>query len=186
MKIARYAQSIVLAALLVAGFGVMQGQTNSPAALRSTGPNGILTREQTTNLLPDKVFYRGQSATVQTRNSGAVQFPGGKLMLAAVVDTSGYSTAIAQSYQAYLITEVPLNVAGHNLAPGCYGFGFVAGDKMELMDVGANVLFEAATKKDAQLKRPNPLQIVADASGAQHYRLYMGRTYVELAPGTGK
>ena len=173
---------MVLAGSLAAGLAVPHGVAAAQTAHTAAMPDGVLTHEQTASLLPDKVFYRGQSATVQTRNSGGVQFPGGKLMLAAVVDTSGYSTAVAQSYQAYLITEVPLNVAGHNLVPGCYGFGFVAGDKMVVMDVGANVLFEVPTTKDAQLKRPNPLQIVPDTSAAQHYKLYMGRTYVTFAP----
>jgi hypothetical protein len=101
------------------------------------------------------------------------------------VDTSGYSTAVAQSYQAYLITEVPLAFGAHVLVPGCYGFGFVAGDKMVMMDVGANVLFEAPTVKDADLKRPNPLQIRSDSTAGQ-YRLYMGRTYVVFSQAAGK
>jgi hypothetical protein len=106
-------------------------------------------------------------------------------MLAAVVDTSGYSSSIAQNYQAYLITEVPLEFGGHVLRPGSYGFGFVAGNKMVVMDIAANLLFEAPTAQDAALKRPNPLQILADpASG--HYRLYMGRTYVVFSQAARK
>ena len=134
-------QWIVLAGCLAAGVGVVRGQAVAPAAHEAASPGGILTREQAANFLPDKVFYRGQSATTQARNSAGVQFAAGRLMLATVVDTSGYSSAVAQSYQAYLITEVPLEFAGHVLAPGSYGFGFVAGNKMVAMDVGANLLF---------------------------------------------
>jgi hypothetical protein len=176
---------MVFACCLAAGLAVGHGQVVARALHESAAPNGILTRDQAAAYLPDKVFYRGQSATVQSRNSSGIGFAGGKLMLAMVVDTSGYSSAVAQTYQAYLITEVPLEFGGHLLAPGCYGYGFVAGDKMVLMDVGANVLFEASTARDAELQRPNPLQIRAD-SARGHFRLYMGRTYVVFSQAAGK
>jgi hypothetical protein len=142
---------------------------------------GILTREQAAAIMPATVFYRGQSATIQGRNSSGIRMAGGKLMLAAVVDTGGYSTAVQQSYQAYLITEIPLDFDGKILPPGAYGFGFVAANRMVVMDVGANQIFEAKTQRDAVMARPNPLQILPDAAPG-HYRLYMGRTYVVLAP----
>jgi hypothetical protein len=163
-----------------------QGQMAAPAPIEKAVPIGVMTRDQAAGFLPDKVFYRGQSATVQARNSGGVAFSAGRLMLAAVVDTSGYSTAIAQSYQAYLITEVPLAIGGHILVPGSYGFGFVGGNKMVVMDVGANLLFQAPTARDEGLKRPNPLQILADAGTPGHYRLYMGRAYVVFSQVAGK
>jgi len=178
-------QLIVLAGFLAAGVVVVRGQEVAPASHEATVPSGILTREQAAGFLPDKVFYRGQSATVQARNSAGVAFAEGRLMLAAVVDTSGYSSSVTQKYQAYLITEVPLEFGGHVLRPGCYGFGFVAGDKMLVMDVGANLLLEAPTAKDATLKRPNPLQILADPA-AGHFRLYMGRTYVVFSQAARK
>ncbi len=184
-KVQRGFRWMVLACCLAAGPIVGHGQAVAPASHEAATPSGILTRDQAANYLPDKVFYRGQSATVQARNSSGVGFAGGKLMLAAVVDTSGYSTAVAQGYQAYLITEVPLAFGGHVLAPGCYGFGFVAGDRMVVMDIGANLLFEAPTMKDAEMKRPNPLQIRPDAAAGE-YRLYMGRTYVAFSQAAGK
>jgi len=186
MKVVRGLRLIVLAGSLAAGLGVVRGQAVAAATHETAVPSGILTREQAAGFLPDKVFYRGQSATVQLRNSSGIGFAEGKLMLAAVVDTSGYSTAIAQKYQAYLITEVPLEFNGHVLMPGCYGFGFVAGDKMLVMDVGANLLFETPTAKDSELKRPNPLQIRADPANSGHYRLYLGRTYVVFSQAAGK
>ena len=186
MKTVRKLRLLVLAGFLAAGVSIVQRQAVAQAAREATAPTGILTREQAANFLPDKVFYRGQSATTQARNAAGVQFAGGRLMLAAVVDTSGYSSAVAQTYQAYLITEVPLDFGGHLLAPGSYGFGFVAGEKMVLMDVGANLLLEARTAKDAEMKRPNPLQILPDPANPRQYRLYMGRTYVMFSQGAGK
>jgi hypothetical protein len=47
------------------------------------------------------------------------------------------------------------------------------------MDLGANDLINADSQKDADMKRPMPLQIVAGAS-AGSYRLYAGRDFVEF------
>ena len=150
-------------------------------AFAQTAAAGLLDRTQAAAIMPDKVFYRGQSATVQGRNSAGFRLADGKMVLAAMVDTSGYSTSIQQTYQAYLITEVALKIGDQTLAPGSYGFGFVAGDRVVVMDVGANEVLHTATMRDAAMARPTPLQIVADGA-ANHYRLYLGRNYVTLTP----
>ena len=148
---------------------------------QATTGEGVLTRDQATPLMPATVFYAGQTAPVQARNSAGVRFPGGKLLLAAMVDTSGYSSGIQQSYQAYLITETPISLGDKTLQPGAYGFGFVAGDKMVVMDLGGGLLINTSTQRDSQMTRPTPLQIQS-APGAQgHYRLYLGRSFVEFA-----
>ena len=152
------------------------------AASESANPRvGILDRTQASAIMPATVFFRGQSATIQGRNSAGVRFPGDRLMLAAVVDTGGYATAIAQTYQAYLINEVPLMIGGKALAPGAYGFGFVQGGQMVLMDVGGNELMRISTQADASMKRPTPLQIVAAPAAPGQYRLYLGRSYVTVS-----
>jgi hypothetical protein len=130
-------------------------------------------------LFPDKVFFRGQSAPVQARNSGGVRYADGFLVMAGLVDSSGYSTGLKEKYQAYLITEVPIEIGGQTLKPGAYGVGFVDGNKFMVMDVGANDVFQAGSTKDAEMKRPVPLQFVA-GSDAGKYRLYKGRDYVEF------
>ena len=156
-------------------------QAQSPTAQTKAG---ILNREQAGAILPEKVFYRGLSAPIQARNSAGVRFADSKLVLAALVDTSGYSSTVKETYQAYFITEVPLTVGDKALAPGAYGFGFVDNEKMVVMDLGANQLFSTSTTRDSALARPNPLQILPDAGAAGHYRLYLGRSYVtfEAAP----
>jgi hypothetical protein len=130
-------------------------------------------------ILPPSVFYRGQSATTQQRNSGGIKFADGFYVLASLVDTSGYSTGIAAKYQAYLITEVPIKVGGHSLGAGAYGIGFIAGDKFVVTDLGAHDVFTVASLNDSGLQRPTPLQIVADQSAG--FRLYAGRRYVVLS-----
>jgi len=83
---------------------------------------------------------------------------------------------VAAKYQAYFITEVPIKVGRHSLAAGVYGIGFIADNKFVVTDVGAHDVFTVASAEDAGLKRPTPLEVVADPAGG--FRLYAGRKYV--------
>jgi hypothetical protein len=130
-------------------------------------------------LFPDKVFFRGQVATSQERNSGGVRYADGFFVLASLVDSSGYSTGLREKYQGYLIVEVPVEIGGQMLKPGSYGFGFLDNNKFVVMDVGANDLFTTASVKDADMKHPVPLQF-RTSSEAGKYRFYHGRDYVEF------
>ena len=139
----------------------------------------ILKPADTQKLLPAAVYYRGQSATTQLRNSGGVKFADGYYLLSTLVDTSGYSTAVASKYQAYFITEVAIKLGGKNLPAGVYGVGFVADNKFVVTDVGGHDVFTAASGEDSDLKRPTPLQVTTDPAGG--FRLYAGRRYVILS-----
>ncbi len=139
---------------------------------------GVLNRDQASAIFPANVFFRGQSAPIQGRNSAGIRLASGKLVLMALVDTSGYSSAVQEKYQAYLLTEVPLILGGQRLAPGAYGFGFLGDNHMVVMDIGGNVLMTTSTTRDDALSRPNPLQVVAAGNG---FRLYLGRSNVTLA-----
>jgi hypothetical protein len=130
-------------------------------------------------LFPERVYFRGQTAPVQLRNTAGVHFADDFYVLAGMVDSSGYSTAIKEKYQAYLLNEVTLEIAGQTLKPGAYGVGFLNGGKFVVMDLGANDVLQAASQRDAEMKRPIPLQVVASAT-AGSYRLYAGRDYVEF------
>jgi len=130
-------------------------------------------------LLPPSVFYRGQVATTQQRNSGGIKFADGFYVLTSLVDTSGYSTGIAAKYQAYLIAEVPIKIGGHSLAAGAYGIGFIADNKFVVTDLGAHDVFTVSSSNDTGLQRPVPLQITADSNAG--FRLYAGRAYVVLS-----
>jgi hypothetical protein len=156
-----------------------------PAAFATAAATegAILKAPEVTNLIPATVFFRGQVASVQMRNAAGVKLPSGMLILSALVDTSGYSTAVQQKYQAYFITEVPLDFAGKKLPPGAYGIGFVEGSKFLVMDLGAHDLFTIEGTHDSGLKRPTPLQVLAGTS-PNHYRLYINRNYVEFSPAT--
>ena len=150
------------------------------AADTASVKEGILTAADVGNkLLPEKVFFRGQIAPVQARNTGGVRYADGFMVFAGLVDSSGYSTGIREKYQAYLISEVPVEIGGQTLKPGASGIGFLDGNKFVVMDLGANDVLQAPSMKDAEMKRPVPLQFLAGA-GAGSYRLYHGRDYVEF------
>jgi len=132
-----------------------------------------------TKIFPDRVFFRGQTAPAQLRNTGGVHFADDLYVLAGLVDSSGYSTSIKEKYQAYLLNEVTLEIGGQALKPGAYGFGFLPGGKFVVMDLGANDVLQGTAQHDGEMKRPIPLQVVA-SSTAGSYRLYVGRDYVEF------
>ena len=142
------------------------------------GSDTVLKGADAQKLLPASVYYKGQSAPVQARNSGGVKFGDGQYVLATLVDTSGYSTGVAAKYQGYFIAEAPIKVGGKSLPAGIYGFGFIADNKFILTDVGAHDVFTVSTASDDGMKRPTPLQVLADASGG--FRLYAGRKYVHF------
>jgi hypothetical protein len=135
---------------------------------------GVLNASDAAKLLPPSVFFRGQIAPIQARNSAGVRFDDGRYMFAALVDSSGYSGGVQQKYQGYLITEVPLEFDGHRLPAGAYGFGFRPNNEFVIMDLGAKDVLTAHSTHDANLHRPTPLQIVTQEEG-KTYRLYGGR-----------
>ena len=137
--------------------------------------SGLLTKDEVKKVVPASYFFRGQSATVQQRNSAGFRVSG-KYVLAGLVDTSGYSTDVQAKYIGFLITEVRLNIGGHDLAPGEYGFGFKDG-KFGVMDVASNELLSVDARSDKDLKRPVPLTIESSEGG---YKLYAGRQWVEF------
>ena len=173
--------------LMFALLGAACASFNPAALAQSATPAksevklGALDREQATALLPTSVFYKGQNAPVQGRNSAGIRFTGGDLVLTALVDNSGYSSAVQQTYQGYLLNEVHLKIGDKTLAPGAYGFGFIANDKVVVMDIAGNEVLRSTTIRDEHMARPNPLQIVPDTSAPGHFRLYLGRSYVLLS-----
>jgi hypothetical protein len=158
-----------------------QMATAPSAASHSDVKAGPLDRAQATAILPATVYYMGATAPVQGRNSAGIRFASGKLVLTALVDASGYSSEIQQTYQGYLLNETQLKIGDKTLGPGAYGFGFVAGNRMVVMDIAGNEILHATTTRDEELKRPDPLHIIPDASAPGHYRLYLGRNYITLS-----
>jgi len=137
---------------------------------------GVVEAADLKQLVPTNYYYDGQVAPVQFRNSGAIRLDSGGVVVAGLVDNSGYSSDIAAKYQGFFITEKKITIGSSSLAPGQYGFGFSDG-KFRIMDVGGNDILQADQQMDDTLKRPVPLKITADGS---NYRLYAGKKYVVI------
>jgi hypothetical protein len=176
----RFTRFLAFLSILLLSFS----QEHAPTAMAGSPPAEkreviLKAADITPKIFPERVFFRGQSAPVQFRNTGGVHFADDLYVLAGMVDSSGYSAAIKEKYQAYLLNEVSLEIGGQTLKPGAYGIGFLNGAKFVVMDLGANDVLQAASQKDTEMKRPVPLQVVPSATVGR-YRLYAGRDYVEF------
>ena len=156
--------SVVAAALLGSGFAQQSSKH-------------LLSSDELKKAVPAEYFFRGQKAPTQVRNSAGFQLADGKMTLAALVDASGYSTAIQQKYQGLLITEAKLNIGGSALQPGQYGFGFTAEGKFVVMDVANSDVLTVPFQTDSALPRAVPLKMVEAGGG---YKLYAGKKWVEI------
>ncbi|HEY1657496.1 MAG TPA: hypothetical protein VGG14_04065 [Candidatus Sulfotelmatobacter sp.] len=143
-------------------------------AIAQNATQHLLSADEVKKAVPTEFFFRGQKAPTQMRNAAGFETSSGMMMLAALVDASGYSTAIEQKYQGLLITESKINIGGSELVPGQYGFGFTT-DKFVVMNVANEDVFSVSFETDSSLKRPVPLKMVEDGAS---FRLYLGRKWV--------
>jgi hypothetical protein len=162
---------------LLSGSILLAVLTISGSITAQTGASNLLTPADLQKQFPTTVYYDGQSAPTQLRNSGGVKFADGHFVLVSLVDNSGYSTGVAAKYQGYLIAEVAIEIEGKRLAAGAYGFGFVEG-RFIVTDLGGSDLLAVRTANDQAMRRPRPLQVTADSTSG--FRLYSGRNYVRF------
>lgn len=144
-------------------------------ALGQQASKHILSSDELKKAVPTEYFFRGQKAPVQMRNAVGLQLADGKMTLGALVDASGYSSAIQQKYQGLLITETKLSIGGSSLPPGQYGFGFSGDNKFVVMDVANKDVLSVSYQTDASLQHAVPLKLVEDGEG---YKLYAGKKWV--------
>ncbi len=143
---------------------------------QKTPAPGIITSTELKQLIPQNYFFDGRIAPVQGANASGVRFSSGKLFLTALLDTSGYATALPQKLQGLLISETPVRLGDSELKPGAYGFAFIAG-KFVVMNVGGGEVLSVAAQRDEQIRPAVPLKIIEQDG---HYRLYAGRDFVTL------
>lgn len=175
----RTLRAVRASALLLTWLSVTAAGAQAQSALPKPDQDTVLkAADIKSRLFPEAVFFRGQSAPVEMRNTGGVHFSDDFYVLAGMVDNSGYSSGIREKYQAYLLSEVKLEMGGKLLQPGAYGVGFLEGGKFVVMDLAANDVLVTAAGRDLEMKRPVPLQVVARDTAA--YRLYIGRDFVEF------
>jgi hypothetical protein len=149
------------------------------SAVAQQASKHLLSSDELKKAVPAEYFFRGQKAPVQVRNAVGFQLADSKMTLAALVDASGYSTAIQQKYQGMLITESKLNIGGSELGAGEYGFGFTADGKFVVMDVANNDVLSTSSQTDSAVQHAVPLKLVEDAGG---YKLYAGKKWVSIKP----
>lgn len=143
----------------------------------SQSKSGVLSADELKKVMPSSYFFRGQTASVQMRNAAGLRDNAGRYVLAALVDTSGYSTDIQEKYQGLFITEVKLKIGDGTLSPGAYGFGFKDG-KFIVSDVGGGDVLSVASQMDDSITHAVPLKMAADGTG---FRLYAGKKWVGLS-----
>ncbi|HLH09850.1 MAG TPA: hypothetical protein VKW78_21605 [Terriglobales bacterium] len=156
----------------------------SPSFAQSK-PATVQPEARLTKLLPATVFLDGENVPTQKRNSSLVELQNGKLLLAALVDTAGYSSGYQEKYIGVIESQGGFTLGGKDFGPGAYGFGRKKtnqGDKeiitLCVYDLGGNQLAEVPMDKNESLKPVRPLQIAVQGNGA---RLYLGPYYLDLA-----
>ncbi len=158
-----------LAALVLAG----------ATSARQRGPV-VLEGDDLTRVVPTGFYFEKQSAPTQMRNASAVQWGMGdraRLVIAGLVDTSGYSSEVRAKYQGFFIADAPVTVGGRMLPTGAYGFGFTGDGRINIFDVGGRPILSARATKDSKLQRPRPLMFTTEFGDV---RLYSGRDYAVI------
>jgi len=138
----------------------------------------ILTGTELVRVVPPGFYFQGLSAQTQLRNSAAARFGSDRRVIAGMVDTSGYAADVRAKYEGFLITDSDISINGQTLPTGAYGFGFSNDGKFSVMNLAGNEILSVSTTRDRSLRRPRPLIMTAEASGA---RLYSGRDYVVIS-----
>jgi hypothetical protein len=149
---------------------------------RAQGTFKVETGKAFDRAVPKDFFLEGNAIPTEKRNSALVITPSGARMVFGLIDTTGYSSQIQQKYTGMLITEGQVEVCGHEVGVGSYGFGLAKGagehgEKFMLYNQAGQKVTECSTQRDAKIGHPNPLHVAVHGSSA---RLYLGRNWVEL------
>ena len=137
----------------------------------------VLSGAELTRVVPPGFYFQGLSAPTQMRNAAAARFGKDRYVVSGLVDTTGYAADVRAKYEGFFITDSPIRINGNDLAVGAYGFGFSDDGKMQVLDLAGNAVLSASTTKDAELKRPRPLMMIASGEGL---RFYSGKDYVTI------
>ena len=172
MKIIK--QQVVFAAAALILSAAFKFSANAQAGFSAQ----VLDDTEAAKIIPQSFYFAGQSAPTQMRNAFTARIGKDRLVLAGLVDTSGYSTEISGKYEGFLITDSPITIRNLPLGAGAYGFGFSRNGSLNIFDLGARQILSVASQTDAGMKRPRPLQMIAVPRGI---RLYKGRNFVLIS-----
>ena len=177
---ARLSSSIVVCLALALGGGLWAGQ--------HTGKVKTISGKELEKYIPASVLLDGENAPVQKRNTVGARMEDGKLLLVALIDTSGFSSDYQQKYVGVVVAQGKLRIGESKLKPGFYGLGrkkATEGD-MEaetflLYDMGGNLVAETPAMKHEGMRPATPIQLKTDQRGEA--QLYLGLYFVKLSAG---
>jgi hypothetical protein len=133
-------------------------------------------------LLPATVFLDGENVPTQERNAAMIALPNGKIWMASLIDTAGYSSAYQEKYSGVLLSQTGFKLGSKSFDAGAYAFGRKKdGDNVTMLvyNLGGEQLAEIATAKQDNLRPVKPLQIIVAGDGSG--RLFLGPYSVTLA-----
>ena len=142
----------------------------------------LVSEQRLQQLLPATDFIDGENVPTQQRNAALVQLPNGKILLASLIDTAGYSSAYQEKYAGVLLSQSRFTLGNKNLDAGAYAIGQKKnGDSVTVYvyNLGGEKLAELPTEKQENLRPVKPLQVISAADGSA--RLYVGPYYLSLA-----
>src|SRR5437762_6332842 len=79
---------------------------------------GVLSEKDANSVIPSSFYFAGQSAPTQMRNAAAARIGTNRLVIAGMVDTSGYSTEISGKYEGFFISDSPVKIGDKTLGTG--------------------------------------------------------------------
>jgi hypothetical protein len=135
----------------------------------------MLDGEALTRVVPGSFYFEGRSGPTQMRNAAAARFGEKRHVIAALIDTDGYSSDIRAKYDGFFITDSRIWFGDKELEAGAYGFGVTKESKFNIFDVGGNLLLSVAGAKDSATRTPRPLLLLKVNGGVRFYR---GRSFV--------
>lgn len=170
----KHSKGIVLSIVLLLAFSAAQNPSSKGIILVSD--------QRLKQLLPATVFIDGENVPTQERNAALVQLADGKVLLASLIDTAGYSSAYQEKYAGVLLSQTGFTIGSKSFSAGAYAIGQKKnGDAVTVYvyNLGGEQLAELPTQKQENLRPLKPLQVVAAGDGSA--RLYLGPYYLSLA-----
>lgn len=145
----------------------------------------VVTGKAFDSAIPKDFYLEGNAIPTEKRNAILVKTPGGARAVFALIDTAGYSANIVTKYVGMIVTEGDLNLCGHKIGVGSYGFGWTlpgtgvdAPGGFKLYNQAGAPVADCLAQRQADLKQPRPLQVIVAADGST--RLYHGKHYIQL------
>lgn len=169
----KHSQKIVCTLALLA---VAAAQTASSKGMT------VVSEQRLKQLLPATVFIDGENVPTQERNAAMVQLPNGKVILASLIDTAGYSSAYQEKYTGVLLSQTGFTIGSKTFDAGAYALGETKGSDsvtLHIYNLGGDQLAELPTQKQSDLRPVKPLQVIVASDGSA--RFYLGPYYVPLA-----